>query len=75
MITHVALPAKQAAPITTARYSVTSSRDFTSQAAGFLTVKSKVTIGALCQCKDDCKKLMAFQSRNNYFTIIRLILK
>ena len=54
MITHVALPANQAAPITAARYPVTSSGDFTSQAACFLTIISIVTVGALC--KDELNK-------------------
>ena len=60
LITHVAPPANQTAPITSADLFVTSSRDFTSQAAFLLTVISIKTFRTLYQSQKDFNKLTAF---------------
>ena len=58
IFTRASFPSRQAAPITAARYPVTSSRDSTSQAAILRAVITIIAFSTLCQSKDSFDKIM-----------------
>lgn len=58
IFTRASFPSRQAALITAARYPITTSWNFTSQAANLRAVITIIAFSTLCQSKDSFDKIM-----------------